>query len=281
MKVLFCVDQAAEEKAILLGGWIAKRLGAHMDFWLILETQDEMSASEPLLEREREILRQVAPDVRAVMKKGLAAEILGRLDEDDYDLVILRFKGRRGLKKIFPRPEIINIVKHAKVPILAVWGKKDSIKRLLICHGGSPYADQAGDFAAKIAKALGAKATLLHVSETFPEIYAEEKGGRGTLEEFRKRYPLMAESLTQAVDRLRTAGLETDLRIRHGLVAERIVQEVEDGGYDLVVMSSHGMAGVRHLILGSNTEEVLRHVGIPILVVRAKEEHPILDRIVG
>ncbi len=281
MKVLLCVDQAAEEKAIRLGGWIADRLGAHMDFWLILETYDELETSEPLLERERAILEEIAPDVRAEMRKGLAAELLGRLREEDYDLVVLRFKGRRGLKKIFPRPEIIDIVKHARVPILAVWGKKDAIGRALFCHGGSKYADQAAEFATGFVAALGAKATVLHVSEAFPDLYADEKEVRGSLAEIRNRDAELADRLERAVAQLTDAGIETDLVIRHGPVAERIIQEVEDGGYDLVVMSSHGMAGIRHLLLGSNTEEVLKHVGIPILIVRAREEHPILDRLVG
>ncbi len=52
------------------------------------------------------------------------------------------------------------------------------------------------------------------------------------------------------------------------LVAEAIVKTAEDLDSELIVMASHGRRGVRRLLLGSETANVLTHCSIPVLVVR-------------
>lgn len=61
--------------------------------------------------------------------------------------------------------------------------------------------------------------------------------------------------------------------VRPGSVeAEEIVREANSGGADLIVMSTHGLTGWRHMIFGSVTENVLHLANCPVLVVREPQK---------
>ena len=65
--------------------------------------------------------------------------------------------------------------------------------------------------------------------------------------------------------------LDVEIELLHEIdehPAEAIVRSAELRGHDLIVMSSHGRRGLRKLILGSQTAEVLVHTTIPVLVIR-------------
>jgi nucleotide-binding universal stress UspA family protein len=51
-------------------------------------------------------------------------------------------------------------------------------------------------------------------------------------------------------------------------VAESIVKTAEELHSELIVMASHGRHGIKRLLLGSETSNVLAHCSIPVLVVR-------------
>ena len=53
---------------------------------------------------------------------------------------------------------------------------------------------------------------------------------------------------------------------------DAIVEYAREHGADLIVMGSHGHTGLRHLLMGSVAEHVLRHAPCPVLIVRHLEE---------
>src|SRR5574342_178600 len=55
-----------------------------------------------------------------------------------------------------------------------------------------------------------------------------------------------------------------------GAAATEVVRVVREGGYDLVVMGTHGRRGIRHLVLGSVAERVVREAPCAVLVVRPR-----------
>jgi nucleotide-binding universal stress UspA family protein len=268
MKVLLCADQAATEGAVRFGGQVARKLGAHMDFWLILETHEEMVRAQPLLEKERRILASIAPDVEAQTRKGLAAEILARVQEQDYDLIILTFRGRRGLKKIFPRPEAIYAIREVHVPILTIWGSRETIRKVLFCTGGSAAAEVAFAFGARIASAFGAKATVLHVRAPLPGIYVPPAGpsrGAEAIED-----PEVRNRVLSALD-IVAQSVPAELRVLAGNPGERIVELADTGGYDLVVLGRMDTSPVRRFLLGNVSEYVVKHSHVPVLVVPPRD----------
>src|SRR6185503_1345857 len=70
-------------------------------------------------------------------------------------------------------------------------------------------------------------------------------------------------------------------RVEAGYVAESILHKLEQGEHDLVVMGTHGRTGIRHVLLGSVAERIVRLASCPVLTVRMPreaEEHAARER---
>ena len=67
---------------------------------------------------------------------------------------------------------------------------------------------------------------------------------------------------------LRDSGYTVSVSVRFGDPAEEIVACARDADIDLVAMATHGRTGLRHLLMGSVAEQVLRRLAIPIMLVR-------------
>ncbi|MFQ5985886.1 MAG: universal stress protein [Thermoplasmata archaeon] len=273
-RVLVATNRSGDEYALGYGVRLAESLGARLDHWMIMETVDELQAELPALAQEKESWKDREPGVQAELKKGLAVEILSRLQPRTYRLVVLRFRGRRGLKKIFPRSEILSILRHGKVTFLVLQRRRREVpKKILVCTGGSIYAQQAAEFGARLLGPLGVQATVLHVAETRPKPVLSEAA------EGQELSPRMARAVARAERAFERAGSETGVRVRFGKVADEILAEAASGRFDLIVVGSHGESGIRHLFLGSVPEELVKRARVPLLIVRAKKTKSIWGRL--
>jgi nucleotide-binding universal stress UspA family protein len=62
--------------------------------------------------------------------------------------------------------------------------------------------------------------------------------------------------------------LKIQIKETAGDPAVEIIEEAKKGEYDLIIMRTHGMKATKRFMLGSVTDKVVHHVGIPVLVVR-------------
>jgi nucleotide-binding universal stress UspA family protein len=73
-------------------------------------------------------------------------------------------------------------------------------------------------------------------------------------------------------------GLEVETCVQVGHPGQQICDRAKDSGVDLIVTSTHGTTGFKHLLLGSVAEYVVRHAHCPVLVVPARsselQTHP-------
>lgn len=106
-------------------------------------------------------------------------------------------------------------------------------------------------------------------------VYAQPEPGKSLAEQRANLRDSLFTSLEALVpEEVRTAGkISTELRVVEvtGPVHDAICQEAATKEVDLIVMASHGYSGVKHLILGSVVEHVLRNADRPVLVVRTKQ----------
>lgn len=143
-----------------------------------------------------------------------------------------------------------------------------SIRRILVPTDFSPGAAAAVDLAAEMAKAFGASITLLHVVAVpanyapYPLIPLPGEWIRGMRDDASRR-------LEQ--ERARVAGPSTSSEVRDGRADEGILAAAVEGKYDLVVMGTHGWSGLKHALLGSVAERVVRHSPVPVLTIRGRE----------
>lgn len=143
---------------------------------------------------------------------------------------------------------------------------------LLVPSDGTQLSLHALDQALALAKALGAQLTLLHVQPPLPVPLV----GMGDMLD-----PATVDSLSQTAEmeseRIlqdgQAAALAAGLAIQTEVVKQdlpyrAIVEGAKRHGCDLIVMASHGRKGLSGLLLGSETQRVLLHAPIPVLVVR-------------
>ncbi len=274
--ILLAVDRAVGEAVLVYAGAVATALDLPLDLWIIVETVDEVRSALPVLQERLSMLQDITPDVRGQVKRGLAADVMRSIGGPDYELVMLSFRGRRGLKKIFPRAEVVSILHHARVNYLVHWGRKRELKKVLFCTGGSPYGQQAVEFGIRIAAPLQAEATLLYVAETEPSLFL-----RKAPEPEKVGDPELKRVLDEALLTMKKGGVEAELTVRHGKVANQILAEATMGKHDLIVVGSHGMGGIRSFIMGSVSEEVVKRARVPVLIVRAQERRRFWSRFLG
>jgi nucleotide-binding universal stress UspA family protein len=125
--------------------------------------------------------------------------------------------------------------------------------------------------AAELARATGAELTLLHVvpPARAATVAAGVLAGAGD-DVVRSMLAALEEELQPwKAEAERLAGRPVTLVVAPGVPADGIVRFARDGGFDLVVLATHGHTGVRRLVLGSVAERVVREATVPVLVVRA------------
>ncbi len=73
-------------------------------------------------------------------------------------------------------------------------------------------------------------------------------------------------------EQVRQAGVQiADARLESGDAARTIVDAADSGGFDLIVMGTHGRTGLGHLLMGSVAEKVIRRAHVPVLTVPSRK----------
>jgi nucleotide-binding universal stress UspA family protein len=149
-------------------------------------------------------------------------------------------------------------------------------KHLLVPTDGSALSEAAIQMAVTLAKESGAKVTGLHV---IPEFHVLAYGAEviaDTEDQFIQAARQHADDYLMVVTKGATqAGVECDTFTRtRAHPYEAIISVAAQRNCDLIVMASHGRGGMRALLLGSETQKVLTHCQIPVLVVREPTPTP-------
>lgn len=146
-------------------------------------------------------------------------------------------------------------------------------KHILIATDGSELAARGTDHGLALAGPLGAKVTVLSVTE--PLRPAAARAARmGGIDNPTSRYDQQIDDdmkkRFQSISE-RAAKHKIDIELIHEIddfPAEAILRTAKMRGCDLIIMSSHGRRGAARLLLGSQTAEVLANTKLPVLVVR-------------
>lgn len=141
---------------------------------------------------------------------------------------------------------------------------------ILIATDGSELAGKALEHGLRLAKQVGAKVTLVHVTEPFPVVMAEEAILTNPIEDYEKSVAIGAQKILGAA---KAAADEAGVTVallheKDQYPAEGIVRAAAETGADLLVMASHGRRGLSKLLIGSQATEVLTHSKIPVLICR-------------
>jgi nucleotide-binding universal stress UspA family protein len=143
-------------------------------------------------------------------------------------------------------------------------------KHILIATDGSELAHKAVAQGMTLAKALGSKVTIVTVTEPWTAVVPGEMGMAFPVDDYEKTAAEGAANILAAVKREAEAGgIAADVvHMADQYPAEGIIATAKEKGADLIVMASHGRRGISRLLIGSQTNQVVVHSTIPVLVVR-------------
>lgn len=141
------------------------------------------------------------------------------------------------------------------------------MKRILVPTDFSEHAEDALKVASQIARKNDSEIIILHMLELPSQMNDAILGGASIPETmlFMKKANEMLDEVSSRpfLDNIQVTEIVKIDKPIHG-----IIQVTKDYNADLIIMGSHGSSGVEELLIGSNTEKVVRNSEIPVLVIK-------------
>lgn len=212
--------------------------------------------------------------VRCHVARGSAISEISRGARNlETDLIVASTHGRTGWNRVFLGSVAEGIIRHAPCPVLIArhpsTGRVRSpvIRNIVVPFDFSKPVRRALDYAVNFATRVRASLTLLHVitPDRFP-------GPGGAFDVAAPE--LKKSALKQARTELRDFCLDTffndvplKIAVRTGMPAQEICKFAQRTAAGLILTATHGRTGLRHALLGSVAEHIVRYVDGPVLVV--------------
>lgn len=150
------------------------------------------------------------------------------------------------------------------------------IEHILFPTDFSDYAANAVLYAIDFAKKFGSKVTVIHVLS--PPTYAVTPEFNVDLTKIQKQVEAASRGrVDELTERLSKEGIEVESLIEIGSPFAEIVKCARAKDVDLIVLSTHGHGAVKHMLLGSTAEKIVRKAPCPVLTIRHPEHefvHP-------
>jgi universal stress protein A len=143
------------------------------------------------------------------------------------------------------------------------------IARILVPVDFSVHSIKALETALSLAGTFGAEITLVHIVEQiiypgdwmYPPIAMTDFAA-----EQREQISAKLKALAKR------SGIKSHEVVRLGRAWQEVVEVAKERKADLIVLATHGYTGLRHVLLGSVAEKILRHAPCPVLSIRADED---------
>jgi nucleotide-binding universal stress UspA family protein len=273
MKILICSDGTpAAERAIELGGLLAGPLKAEATLLGIAEKSRDEGPMREALEKQAQPLRARAVALEIVVHAGEPVrQILDQTSKANYDLVVIGAGRPRAAGRYWRSEKTYELIKTIQPPVLVAIGECKRLKRFLVCTGGKEFIEQAVQLTGKLAAAVEASVTLLHVMAEPPAVYADLVSLEEDVDRLLGSGSELGMNLLQQKKELERIGVSAEVRVRHGIVIDQVFEEVREGDYDLIVTGTSQARGLlRHYIMGDLTRSILNRANSPVLVARAE-----------
>ena len=278
-KILCTTDYSnCADSALPVAAGLADMLGAELHLLHVVELHGdgpEKKAFGDLEERAHALdLKQASLVTAQERVVSVAPGILEYIEEHAIDLVVLATHGRRGVRHFLLGSVAEEVVQRSQCPVLTVRQPPPLSEllfpqRILVPVDLSDHSIAAVSHAREVAKMTGATLQLLHVLEqpVIPSYYDA---------------PLLSSTITdgqtvkdarKAIEKLyaEAGGPEVSfgVHVEVGMTVDTIIAFAEENSSELLVLSSHGLTGLSHLLLGSVAEKVVRRATCPVLTVKS------------
>jgi nucleotide-binding universal stress UspA family protein len=198
-------------------------------------------------------------------------EIIQVAKEKKVDLLAVGTQGRAGMDRVILGSVAERIVRKAGCPVMVIRGKKYvGFKRIIVPIDLSDCSRKALEYAAATARAHKSKLTILHVYEaSFVEPYVNAANSEEEANEIIKEINQANESkYDEFLKTIDLSGVEYEKLLKKGIPETDIVEIAMEQQANLIVMGTHGRSGIKHILIGSTAEEVVRNAPCDIVVVK-------------
>ncbi|CAA9442266.1 MAG: Universal stress protein family [uncultured Rubrobacteraceae bacterium] len=282
------------DRAGFLGASLARALGAGVE--LVGVTGDGGDAEERLRDVERALESRADEIEEAVGLRPRARPLVGEVarailgihaEEEKPALLSFGSKVLGGVGRVLVGEALDEVLSKSRGPVLITpephpASKARILERggtgnregpaILVATDGSEVALRAGEYAARLAGGLGAKLFVLHVVDEHLAFHGGIHYG-----EF---VEMLSQDGREATAKVRAlaeeVGAECEELVVLGRPDRTILAVAEEVGADPIVLGAEGMSAFEHALIGSVSEEVLRHANRTVLVVGGHPEggHP-------
>ena len=145
------------------------------------------------------------------------------------------------------------------------------MKKIIVPIDFSEYSEYALETAAMLAKKHKAEILALHMLEMSEAILT--RAGTDSQMETLFFLQMAEKKFKEFLNKDYLKGIKVKPIVKHFKVFSEVNDVAHEYGADLVVMGSHGASGIKEFFIGSNTEKVVRHSNIPVMVIK---HNPIL-----
>ena len=194
-------------------------------------------------------------------------EICGLAGKIHADLIVMPTHGRTGLEHMFLGSTAERTVRHSPCPVFlmrqlcnGLFEKKAGYKKILVLVDFSDCSREGLQYAIKFAECFRAKLIVLHVI-SLPYPSATDIA---LPDQMRKESARQMQKFLQTVE-FRDIKLQT--AITTGTPTMEICSFAAKKEVDLIIISTHGLSGLKHVSTGSVAEKVVRHAFCPMMVV--------------
>ena len=272
MKILICSDGTqSAEPAIRLGGLLAGPLKAGTTLLGIAETEQDEHPLRDALQTQAQSLHGHGISPEIVVHSGEPVhQIIDQTSKSNYDLVVIGARWTGAVGEYWRSKKTYEVIKTVQPPVLVAIGEREQLKRFLVCTGGKEFIEQAVQFTGRLAAAVNASVTLLHVMAEPPAMYADLVRLEENVDQLLESKSALGTNLRRQRNELERLGVSADVRLRHGIVIDQVFEETREGDYDLIVTGTSQARGLlRHYIMGDLTRSILNRASVPVLVARA------------
>jgi nucleotide-binding universal stress UspA family protein len=254
----------------------------------------------PFVLPELEISRSIHEQLKNVAKKysialrrenihaltGRPFEEICRLACDiSIDLIIIATRGNGGPRHLMLGSTAERVVRYSPCPVLVVRGsdlekkangrriqrRAPQFRKILVAIDFSECSMKGLAYAQAFAKQFKSRLVLLN-SVHFQYYVASDEYGRYDLPRLMQYAEKAArEQMHDLVEKTDWGGLQLETSLQVGHPGQQICDGARDCAADLIITSTHGTTGFKHVLLGSTAEYVVRHAHCPVLVVPSHE----------
>jgi len=279
LHLLLCTNgEPASYAALEYGSWIANVMGLPVVLLGILEAVKDEKKVKKLVERASAGLAERGVPYRVQFETGRGSIVISRLAAEGDFIVVVGPLGRPAWRRFVQGRSFRRILARVEAPIFYVRQSCNRLENILICMGGLGYSLNVQNLCLRLAKISRAKVTLLHVVEPVSFRYPISREVIDHWREIPATNTPQGKALRQAMLKFESSGISVELKIRRGSAVHEILEEIQQGKYDLVGLGSpYSAHSLRHAFLPNVTAEVAEAITCPVLTARYQPESTPLE----